>query len=160
MNYDTSTGTRYLGRRKLLLIVVAGVIGEILLEFIAWVIAPPLLGSPMQPAILVADLARSLFGVGVPKSLAWTIHLASGVIVFPVGYLLFQAATGIRPLVAGLCWGFILWLVAQGILAPLAGRPFMLGFIPYTWGSLVAHVAYALAVALVFAQLCRRAAIS
>lgn len=158
MTSDAAVKFPILDARSIVLVVLAGLIGELVLELIAWGLAPLLLGRPMQPAMLVAGLARSLFGFGLPMPAAFILHLVAGVIVFPLGYLLLRAWTGIKsPAIAGVVWGIVLWLFAQAILAPLAGRPFMLGFGLYTWAALVAHVAYALAVALSFAQLSRRA---
>lgn len=143
-------------KRHLLSVLAAGLVGEAVLEIISWGLAPPLLGRPMRPALLVADLARSLFGASLPMPAAFAIHLASGLVIFPLGYVLFHAAArAASAAVAGLLWGVILWFVVQGILAPLAGRPFMLGFVSYTWAALVAHTAYALAIALSFEQFSR-----
>ncbi|MFW6028146.1 MAG: DUF6789 family protein [bacterium] len=158
MSSDAAVDLPGLNARTVVLIVLAGVVGELVLEFIAWGIAPVLLGQPMQPAMLVAGLASSLFGFELSMPVAFILHLVAGIVVFPVGYLVFRAAAGFRsPVTAGLVWGVVLWLVAQAILAPLAGRPFMLGFIPYTWAALVAHVIYTLTVALSYEQLSRRA---
>lgn len=157
MPFDTRSSARPLRRRTLSLVILAGLAGESVFEVIAWGVAPLALGRPMQPAILVADLARALFGAAPPMPLAFGVHLASGIVLFPFGYLLFRSATGMRsPALAGLLWGVILWLGAQAVLAPLAGRPFMLGYGAYTWGSLGAHVVYALAVALAYDALARR----
>lgn len=157
MTSDAAAKSPILDARSLVLIVLAGVIGELVLELIAWGLAPLLLGRPMQPAMLVAGLARSLFGFGLPMPAAFILHLVAGVIIFPLGYLLFRALTGLNsPAIAGIIWGVVLWLFAQAILAPVAGRPFMLGFGLYTWAALFAHVAYTLAVALSYAQLSRR----
>jgi membrane protein implicated in regulation of membrane protease activity len=57
---------------------------------------------------------------------------------------------------AGALYGIVLWFIAQGFLAPLVGRPFMLGFVSYTWVSLVAHLIYALTIAYVIDRLQRR----
>jgi hypothetical protein len=157
MSSNTAVGPSIVNARTIVLIVLAGAIGELALEFIAWVLAPLLLGGPMQPAILVADLATSLFGFSLSMPAAFSLHLVAGVIVFPLGYLLFRAATGLTsPAIAGIVWGVVLWFLAQAILAPLAGRPFMLGFGLYTWAALVAHIAYTLVVALSYARLSRR----
>lgn len=138
-------------------ILVAGIAGELVLEFIAWVVAPPLLGRPMQPALLVSALSGALLGAEPPLALSFAVHLAAGIVVFPAGYVLFRRVLGIRSAAgAGLTWGVLLWLLAQAALAPLAGRPFMLGFVPYTWASLAAHMAYAGTVALVLQRLTRR----
>lgn len=138
------------------LLLIAGMIGEVGFELVAWGAAPWLLGQPMQPAVLVAELAQSLFDRALPMTAAFLIHVASGIVLFPSGYALFRAASGIRsPTAAGLAWAVALWLVAQGVLAPLAGKPFMLGFGLYTWASLAAHALYSLAVALSYDRLSR-----
>lgn len=137
-------------------LLTAGIAGELVLEFLAWVIAPPLLGRPMEPALLVQALSESLLRLDVEKTTAFVVHLIAGAIVFPAGYVLFRKLFRINGwLLTGILWGAVLWLFAQAVLAPLAGRPFMLGFIPYTWASLVAHAAYAATVAFVLECLSR-----
>ncbi|RMD89106.1 MAG: hypothetical protein D6807_04420 [Alphaproteobacteria bacterium] len=134
-----------------MLILFAGLIGEIVLEILAWGVFPAVLGVPMRPHILVTDLGRSLLGVEFAVPVAVGIHLALGLLIMPLIYVKGRALLGIRSwVVAGVLWGVLLWATAQMVLAPLAGRPFMLGLIPYTWGSLVAHVIYTLVVAYVY----------
>jgi len=41
---------------------------------------------------------------------------------------------------SGVLAGIVLWFVAQGVLAPLMGRSFMMGFGSYTQSSFVGHV--------------------
>lgn len=158
-----------------LLIFTAGVMGEIVLEFLAWVIfphfvpkppmmpmlppwltdmAPAAIGMPMRPHVLLTDLGRSLLSVDLPVQLTVAVHLLLGFFVMPLVYAKARQALNIRSwFVAGTAWGIVLWLVAQAVLAPLAGRPIFLGFIPYSWGSLGAHVIYALVVAWSFERL-------
>jgi hypothetical protein len=115
------------------LLLAAGVAGEIVLEIFAWLIAPLLLGRPMSPSLLVSDLARSLFGLRLSMAASFTLRLASGIALFPVAYFLFRSAAKIQSsAMAGVVWGGILWFIAQALLAPLVGRPFMLGFGAYT----------------------------
>ncbi|MFU1478464.1 hypothetical protein ACM25N_12455 [Roseovarius sp. C7] len=72
----------------------------------------------------------------------------AGLVLFPLGYLAYLRVTPPQPwAMAGLIWGFVLWAVAQGVLAPLVGRGFMMGFVSYTWASLLAHMLYGLVVA-------------
>ena len=54
--------------------------------------------------------------------------------------------------------GVLTWILALGVFASLAGLPFMLGFIPLTWMSLVGHVALGLGTAWTFEALEERAA--
>ncbi len=142
---------------RLLILLAAGGIAELLLEFIAWWIAPALLGRPMRPDILVSDLARTLFSTDISTTLAVSIHLALGLFIFPLIYLFVRTLHGLRgKWLPAVMYGVALWAIAQMILAPLAGRPFMLGLIPYTWFSLFAHVAYTVIFALAFDRLARQ----
>jgi uncharacterized membrane protein YagU involved in acid resistance len=117
---------------------------------------PALFGMPLMPAVLVVTLNQTLLGFQLPMLAGWIGHLAAGIVLFPLAYLALQRRTGWSALAAGAAWGIALWLFAQGVLAPLAGRPLMLGFVPYTWASLGAHLVYTLSVAFAFDRLARR----
>lgn len=159
MNSKPSKFSSVFKADTLFVLLAAGGIGELVLEFLAWWAVPAVLGRPMRPDILVADLARSLFQAEISVVLAVSIHLALGFLVFPLIFAMARAALGFRAtLVPAVIFGVILWLVAQTTLAPLAGRPFMLGFIPYTWASLILHVVYTVTFALAIDRLSRRAA--
>lgn len=135
--------------KALLLILAAGFVGELVVEFIAWVVAPPLLGRPIEPAVLVQNLAKMQLGLEISKTLGFIIHVLAGMYFFVIGYVFFADATSIKsPWLVGGLWGLVVWACAQGFFAPLAGRPFFLGFISYTWWSSVMHTLYGLAVAL------------
>lgn len=143
-------------RRSAAALLAAGVAGQGAFEVVGLLIAPALLGAPLKPAALVAALSGSLAGVEISMTWAWSLHLFAGTVVFPLGYVIIRRISSDGSWMSvGVVWGVLLWLVAQAILAPLAGRPFMLGFTPYTWGSLAAHVIYALTVALTFERMSR-----
>ena len=154
MNMIGSKYARLLRWDDLLVILAAGGIGELVLEFFAWWVVPATLGKPMRPDILVADIARSLLNIDISVVLAATIHLLLGVLIFPLLFVVARAVIGFKTtLIPAAIYGVILWAIAQMILAPLAGRPFMLGLIPYTWASLVGHVLYAVVIAYAIARL-------
>ena len=162
-NNSRVAGMLGLSDKDLLLIFTAGVIGEIVLEIFAWVVVPEIAGRPMRPDILVSDLARSLAGIEMWRPLAIGIHLALGVAVFPLIYLkLRRAFSGLPWILVASLVGLALWAIAQTTLAPLAGRPFMLGFDPtwgfntYTWSSLIAHALLMVVIAAVYERLARR----
>lgn len=143
--------------KQLLLIFVAGVIGELYLEAFSWGIVPEFTGRPMRPDILVSDLARALGSIELWRPLAIAIHLFLGAVLFPVIYL------WAKPILKNMSWlvvsilvGVLLWLIAQSILAPTAGRPIFLGFITYTWASLAAHTTYMVVVAYIYEKLAAR----
>lgn len=159
MSSDTSRISRVFSLDSLFVLLAAGGIGELVLEFLAWWAVPAVLGRPMRPDILVADLARSLFQADISVVLAVSIHLALGFLIFPVVFAVARAAIGFRStLMPAAIFGVILWAIAQTTLAPLAGRPFMLGLIPYTWASLILHVVYTVAFALAIDKLSQHAA--
>ena len=144
MSSENTIAARVLTEKNLMVLLVAGVIAEAVLELISWIAFPAILGKPMRPDILVSDLTRSVLGLEMVRWLAITIHLALGFIIFPVIYAFAREAWKFRNWIpASLVYGVVLWAVAQTTLAPLAGRPFMLGFIGYTWGSLINHIIFA-----------------
>lgn len=144
-------------------LLLAGLIGEAILEAYSWFIVPMLAGVPMRPHLLVTALGQNQGGFAMSAPLAVTIHLLLGFAIFPALYLWLKRRLGLKSWVfASIAFGVLLWCTAQMVLAPLAGRPFMLGAGPilglkaYTWASLVAHTGYMLVVAYVFETLTRR----
>lgn len=133
-------------KETVILMFAAGVVGEIAVEFFAWVVAPMLLGRPMEPSVLVQNLAQAQLGVSLPLVVAFVIHFFAGAYLFVLGYVYFCDATKARNvLLVSTVWGLILWATAQGFFAPLAGRPFFLGFVSYTWASVLLHtIAYSI----------------
>lgn len=129
------------------LTLLGGLAGEIAFEAFAFGLGPLLTGRVMEPAYLVIALAR-LLGAEIGYVGGWIGHLVAGLVLFPLGYLAYLRLTPPQTwAMAGLIWGFVLWAVAQGMLAPLVGRGFMMGFVSYTWASLLAHMLYGLVVA-------------
>ncbi|CAN5786875.1 hypothetical protein BH23PSE1_BH23PSE1_08520 [soil metagenome] len=144
------------GRGTIRALLLAGLAGQAVFEIVALVLMPGLFGMPLMPAALVVTLGQTVLGLQLPMLAGWAGHLAAGIVLFPLGYLALRRATGWSAVAAGAAWGVALWLMAQGVLAPLAGRPFMLGFVPCPWASLGAHLAYTLSVAVAFDRLARR----
>lgn len=122
-------------------ILSAGLIGEIAVEFIAWVVVPIFLHRPMEPSVLIQNLASAQLGLDLPMSIAFPLHFVAGAYIFVLFYMFFVDAFKIRNVtVAGIIWGLLLWVMAQGFFAPLADRPFFLGFQVYSWWSILLHV--------------------
>lgn len=143
--------------RLLILAIPAGIVAEIVFEILALIIAPLFLGQAMKPALLVAALSQEVLGVRISAGTAWLVHLLAGIVLFPAGYALVSRGLGALawPL-AAICYAILLWLFAQGVLAPLAGRPFMLGFSAHTWASLVVHAIYVMTLAAALNRLAHR----
>jgi len=134
-------------------IAIAGLIGELLFETYAWIISPLLFGVTLEPTNLIVALSKIYTGIILPYPVAFAIHFVVGVLGF--GLVVWCVHRFARlPLVAsGAVGGFVLWFVAQGVLAQLVGRDFMMGFGSYTQSSFFAHVGMAVAMGLVMAQL-------
>jgi len=154
-----------LRRDNLFLLLAAGAIGEIVLEFLAWWIFPSLIGKPMRPHLLVTEVSAHAFAFRPGVTLAVSIHLALGLFLMPVAYdaarRFFSRTSWLKVAVL---YGIVLWATAQMTLAPLAGRPFMLGidfaarpfFLglhAYSWGSFAAHIIYTVTVGWAFRRL-------
>lgn len=135
------------GKGVLLSVVLAGLIGETLFEFYAWIISPLLFDVTLQPSNLVIALTAKIFGVEIGHGLAFPIHFVIG----SLGFGVFVYLTGLlmpgRALLSGFVSGFVLWFVAQGMLAPFIGRSFMMDFGTYTQSSFVGHVGMTLIMA-------------
>jgi hypothetical protein len=146
-----STGT-------LLRILAAGGAGLVVWEVFARLVAPLWLGHPLEPTALIE------MALGVSGMPAQILHLVTGLVFFPAGYVL-----AFRPLAGrfapGLSWpllgagyGVALWVFAMyGMASLLGGAPPFLGFGAVAWASLVGHVLLGLALAATAAQMARSA---
>lgn len=132
--------------------LLAGVIGELAFELYAWLLSPLLFGLSLQPAKLVMALGSIYGGVTLPYGVAFAIHATIGVLGFGGFVWLARRISAQNPWVVGIVTGVILWVVAQGVLAPMVGRSFMMGFGPYTQSSFIGHVGMTLIVAQVLAR--------
>jgi hypothetical protein len=101
-------------------------------------------GGPLEPAALVTSLIQNWTGVVVPRLLAETIDYLTGILLYPLGYWFTSRwVATLGTLAGGLLWGVATWIPALGVFASLACLPFMLGWIPLTWFSLIGHAIYA-----------------
>lgn len=137
--------------RELGLLFAGGFAGLVAWEAFANLIAPLIMGGPLQPFGLIVALFKNLLGLDPGRSFAVAIHYMTGIVGYPILYwLLSRLALGTRVVLNGVIWGVITWILALGVFASLAGFPFMLGFGTITWVSLAGHVAYALVAVAVF----------
>ena len=89
---------------------------------------------------------------------AFAVHVLIGALGFAAVVYLTKRMTQLGYFAASALAGVILWFVAQGILAPLMGRSFMMGFGTYTQSSFVGHVGMTIVIAMVWQKLARRPA--
>lgn len=143
-------------RTTLAHVLAAGIAAEAVFELFGLLIAPLILGVTLMPSRLVVALV-SLLDVSIPDSAGWAGHLLTGIVLFPLGYLLvWRILRYAGWALTGSIYGLGLWFIAQGVLAPLVGRSFMMDFGAYTWASLIGHQAHTLTLAYVFHRLTRQ----
>lgn len=136
---DTRTLTRTFG---------AGVVGLVAWETFARLIAPFWIGAPLDPTGLIE------MAIGLSGGAAEAMHLLTGLVLFPLGYVLVVHPMARRFVPAlpwaalGVAYGTGLWVFAMyGMASLLGGMPPFLGFEPVAWASLVGHVALGLGIA-------------
>jgi hypothetical protein len=128
---------------------IGGAAGLVTWEVFARLLTPQIIGGPLQPASLIISLFEN---PGRPAAEA--LHYVTGVALYPLAYwILTRLARSLGPTLDGIIWGIATWVIALGLFASLAGLPFMLGFIPLSWMSLVGHMLYAMVAVSVFFEL-------
>ena len=128
--------------------LMLGVGGLIIWEFFARLVAPIWIGFALDPTALIG------MALGVEGIAAQALHIATGLMFFPIGYLFVvhplarRVAPGLSWLAVGAAYGIALWIFAMYVLASLlGGAPPFLGFEPVAWASLAGHVAIGIAIA-------------
>ncbi|MCF3595390.1 hypothetical protein LZG00_15450 [Rhodobacteraceae bacterium LMO-12] len=121
-------------------LVVAGLAGEVSFEIYAWLISPILFDVTLAPANLVIALIKMVLGVTVPYWAGFLAHFMIGAIGFSGFVWITHLVSRTSLILSGAIAGLVLWFVAQGLLAPVVGRTFMMGFGAYTQSSFIGHV--------------------
>lgn len=138
--------------KTLLIILFAGVVAEIVFEAYAWLISPKIFGETLEPA----NLVKGLFGKYLSLELSYTqalfIHFFVGAVLFSFAVYIVSKVLKSHYIFGGLITGLALWFTAQGILAPLLGRAFMMDFGPYTQSSFFGHVGMTLIIGYIFSR--------
>lgn len=125
--------------------LLVGVAGLAAWEIFARVAAPLWLGFALDPRTLI-DAALGITGPG-----AIVVHLCTGLLLFPLAFLLVARPLA-RLLAPVLPWwgvagvfGLVLWVFAGYVVASLmGGMPAFFGFGAVAWTSLIGHGARAL----------------
>ncbi|SOH92214.1 hypothetical protein SAMN06273572_10155 [Monaibacterium marinum] len=142
-----------LNRLTLRNLFIAGLIGELAFEAYAHLLSPLLFGVALQPANLVAGLFNIYLGISLSYMVAFLIHFAVGIFAFSGFVLATHLVTRTKLIVSGAIAGFVLWFIAQGFLAQLVGRSFMMDFGVYTQSSFIGHVGMAALMGFVMSKL-------
>src|SRR5262245_9604641 len=114
----------------------AGLLGTLIHTILVYGVTPIVLGRPM-------DLTAML-GYACPLGLL--IHVLSGSVFFPLGYVcLASPSFPGPPVLKGMLWPGLLWAVAVCIIAPLLGAGVSsaaLGGLPAALRALLGYLAY------------------
>lgn len=126
--------------------LAAAAIGSLAVwEVFARLAAPLWLGHALEPTALI-EMAFGIGGAG-----AQALHIVTGLVAFPLGYVLVvrplarRVAPALPWWLLGAAYGVALWIFAMYVVASLiGGAPAFLGFGAVAWASLVGHVALGL----------------
>jgi hypothetical protein len=117
--------------------ILAGFVGTVAITMMMYLVAPMMLGHPMDIAKMLGSMLGDNWWAGM------VMHFANGTVIFPLIYafLLYGILPG-SPAVKGISWCVGLWLLAQVVVMPLGGAGFFSGSVMAAMGSLIGHVAY------------------
>jgi hypothetical protein len=116
--------------------MVGGLLGTLLQTIMVYGMAPMMAGQ----SINVAAMLESSCAPGM------LVHLLSGGVIFPLGYILLssQSLSG-PPVLQGMLWAGLLWFVAEFIMAPMLGAEVFstaLGGLPAALRALLGYLVY------------------
>ncbi len=96
--------------------LLAGVVATAAMTFMAYIVAPVMLGHPMDIAQMLSGFAGGSWAIGM------LMHLMNGIVVFPLIYLivLYRFLPG-APWLKGILWGVVLWLGLEIVILPMMG---------------------------------------
>ncbi len=120
-------------------LILAGFIATIVITVMMYFIAP-MMGRNMDIAQMLGSKMGSSWNLGM------FVHFVLGSVIFSLiyGYFLYKILPG-QPWIKGICFGIILWLLAQVIVMPMMGAGFFsvdMGGMKAVILSLIAHIAY------------------
>ena len=117
--------------------ILGGFVGTVAITMMMYLVAPMMLGHPMDIAKLLGSMLGDSWWAGM------AMHFVNGTVIFPLifAFLLEGVLPG-SPAVKGITWGAVLWLLAQVAVMPMMGAGFFSGSVMAAMGSLIGHVAY------------------
>ncbi len=130
------------GRRRVIdfgKAVVAGLVGTLAMTIV--MLMAPAMGMPPMP------IGNMLAGfMHIPVALGWIMHFMIGT-VLSIGYVnLFATRLPGNPVVRGLIYSLVPWLMAQVIVNPMMGAGVFASHTPapvlFVMGSLIGHLVY------------------
>jgi len=147
-------------------VLVSGAFATIAFDLFGQGLSPLAGFATLAPVGLAQGTIKAVTGIG-SKPLAEVLHILTGLLAYPLGYLLVARPLAAR-LLPGLHWSAVaaaygvgLWIFALYVMAHLvAGMPAFLGFTGISWVALWGHILFGLvAAAVIETMLPRREAI-
>jgi len=113
-----------------------GLLGTLLQTMMVYGVVPMMTGQSLDMAAMLE----------YPCALSMLVHVLSGSVVFPLGYMFLPSQYfPDSPVLKGMLWAMLLWCVAEGILAPLLGAGVFsaaLGGFPAAMRALLGYLVY------------------
>ena len=140
-------------------VLIAGAAATIAFDAFGQGLAPLFGYAKLAPVGLAGSSLKAVFGAN-PKGLAYLLHMMTGLIAYPLGWMLVArpiwraTLPSVPTFVAAAVYGVGLWVFAlYGMAHLVAGMKPFLGFTGITWVALWGHVLFALvAVAIIEAR--------
>lgn len=150
--------------RSLFQILTAGAMATIAFDLFGQGLSPLFGFAKLAPVGLANGTLNAVFGSS-PKGAADALHIMTGLLAYPLGYLLVARpiAGKILPMLhwsaVAVAYGIGLWIFAlYGMAHLVAGMPAFLGFTGITWVALWGHILFALVAAWVLERDAKEAA--
>lgn len=120
--------------------ILGGIVGTLMMSLMMRFAAPMMVGQPMDIAAMLGNMMGNNYAMGM------AVHIMLGVLVFPLIYalLVYRLLPG-APLIKGLTWGLILWLIAETLVMPMASAGFFMseiGGMKAVLAALMGHLVY------------------
>jgi hypothetical protein len=112
--------------------LAGGFVGTAIMTMMMYHMAPMMIGQPMDIAQMLSPFAGGNWMGGM------ILHFINGTVIFPwiYGALLYPVLPG-GPTAKGICWGLILWFLAQVFVMQAMGG----GFFSVNMGGMMAVIA-------------------
>lgn len=125
-------------------LVVGAISGMIIITLATTHMVPNLLGTPLQPPLMV----NLMFGLAEGSLVGWGAHLLVGLVFFPLGYMLLAYRYLPGPaLLKGVLYALLLGTLA-GVAAPLTDNRMFMGSAEGALTLYLLHAAYCCLIAL------------
>lgn len=119
--------------------IAGGFVATLAMTAMMYLVAP-MMGLNMDIAAMLGSLLGGSWIGGM------VLHLVNGSIIFPLIYaLVLYAFLPGGPVLKGMAWGVVLWLLAQAVVMPMMGGGFFsaaMGGMMAVMGSLMGHLLY------------------